>query len=1062
MFDHLDSGSFILLFVLALVGLGVWLVRCLRIRYIKALQRQAEALTADQKRYDELFNSVAIGLYQTDLSGTLLNVNAACATLLGFDAPEALVGMNLDAFYTDKTRRAAWRRMLEREEALARFEWQLQRPDGQALWISESARIIKDAEGQFLYCQGSLEDITPARQAREEMRQQKEYWEALIVHAPVAVVTLDLQHKIVSTNPAFDALFGFRREQIVGRNLDELIVPPGERERASQLTAEVLAGGVVQLAAWRQRADGRLVEVELAGAPVLLDGKQVGAVGIYQDITRRRQAERELIDRQARLEILNKVTLRVAEMTDLTDIMSTMVEYARWSVTADLAVIAALDQETGRVAEVFSSNYPMDAIPPGTEIVGRGVLGLILQGNVVHTPDVTAEAAYCGYPDWHPQIRACLGVPIKYGERILGMMLLGNVESPREFGAHDREVILTLSNLTAVAMHTAYQFTELKEAIALQRKILETAATAVYTVDTAMTITSVNEAFTEITGYTADEIIGRPCTILNSDQCVHCNLFADLSAGPISRQECEITAKSGKRLSIIKNADLIRNERGQVVEGIESFIDVTELIDARRAAEAASRAKGEFLANMSHELRTPLNAILGFVQLMQRSPNFPAEHRQNLQIISQSSENLLDLINDILDMSRIEAGRMTFEPINFDLHALLESVLALFTLRTQKKGLSLQLECAPDVPQFIRTDERKLRQVLLNLLSNAIKFTEKGGVTLRVETAAASGESELTPASLCRLYFEVEDTGIGIAPEELDELFKAFTQTSSGKRSQEGTGLGLPISRRFVELMGGTLSVRSQLGKGSSFRFSIQVEPVTAEQVTQTPPPRQVIGLAPDQPEYRILIVDDRGENRLLIRELLASAGFAVREAANGREAIAMHAAWHPHLIFMDIRMPVMDGYAATQHIKATPEGANTVIVALTASALEEDRQTSLAMGCDDYLRKPVRAIEVFEMVAQHLPVRYVYADHIAPDNKLETVMATFVLTPQALAALPAAWRAEVRAAALRARGDLVQDLITQIQTEHPAVATSLSQLVDEFQFHQIITLLAQAEGLNP
>lgn len=1062
------------LFIIALAALAVWLIRCMRIRYVKALERQAQELTTGQKRYQELFDNVAIGLYQVEPAGEISNVNSACAALLGFETPEALLGQNLHAFYADTARREEWRRMLEREGTLARFEWQIHRPDRESLWVSESAHVIKDASGRTRYYQGSLEDITLARQGREEMRLQKEYWKALIVHAPIAVVTLDLQHNIVSTNPAFDALFGFRRQQMIGRNLDELIVPLGERERASELTAEVLGGAVVQIAAWRQRADGRLVEVELAGAPVILDGQQIGALAVYQDISRRRQAERELIDRQARLEILNKVTLRVAEMTDLADIMSTMIEYARWSVTADVAVIAALDLETGRVAEVFSSNYPMDAVPPETEIAGCAILNLVLQGNVVHSPDITQDPAYHGYPEWHPEIRACLGVPIKYGEHILGLMLLGNVESPREFMAQDREVILTLSNLAAVAMHTAHQFIELQEAIALQRKILDTVATAVYTVDTAMTITSVNEAFTEITGYTADEVIGKPCTILNSGQCTRCELFDIQRAGPIYRQENEITAKSGKRLSIITNADLIRNERGQVVEGIESFIDVTELIDARRAAEAASRAKGEFLANMSHELRTPLNAILGFVQLMQRSPSFPAEHQQNLHIISRSSENLLELINDILDMSRIEAGRVILEPVSFDLYVMLESVLSLFTLRTQKKGLTMQLECAPDVPQFIRTDERKLRQVLINLIGNAIKFTEKGGVTLRVmvkdvnapDTSAAVAVAvvlpDTVPTNLCQLYFEVEDTGMGIAPEEQELLFKAFTQTSSGRKSSEGTGLGLPISHRFVELLGGSISVHSQVGQGATFSFDIQAERASADHVPASQPLRRVVGLAPDQPEYRVLIVDDRGENRLLIRELLASAGFAVREAANGQEAIAMHQVWRPHFIFMDIRMPVMDGYAATQHIKAVPEGKTTVIVALTASALEEDRTLCLAAGCDDYIRKPVRDTEIFEALARHLHVRYVYADYIPPNSKLETTDATFALTAQALAALPAEWRAQVRAAALRARGDLAHELAAHIQAEHPAIATALSQLIDEFQFHRIITLLGQSEGLTP
>ena len=394
------------------------------------------------------------------------------------------------------------------------------------IWITESARVITDSEGVPLQYQGSIEDITLSRQAREEMLRQKEYWEAMILNAPVAVVTLDLQHNIVSANPAFDALFGYRREHIIGYNLDDLIVPAGERKDATSMTGEVVAGGSAHSITQRQRCDGSLVDVELAGVPVVLDGQQVGALAIYQDITKRKQAERELIGRQARLEMLNKVAFRVAEMTELSDIMSTIVEYARWVSNADVAVIASLDLETGRIAEVYSANYPMDTIPAGTEVAGRGILGLVLQGTIVHSPDVTQEPEYGGYPGWHPEIRACLGVPIKYGERVMAIMLLGNIGPQRVFTMQDREVVLTLGNLAAVAMHTAHQFAELTEAIAFQHKTLDTAATAIYTVDTDLRITSINAAFTEITGYTADEVIGQPCILLNGDPCTrHCGLF---------------------------------------------------------------------------------------------------------------------------------------------------------------------------------------------------------------------------------------------------------------------------------------------------------------------------------------------------------------------------------------------------------------------------------------------------------------------------------------------------------------------------------------------------------
>jgi two-component system sensor histidine kinase/response regulator len=1052
---HFDAAIAPLL-TITVAGWITLFVKYVHERDIRTLKHQTRELTTSRQRYRDLFDNVPIGLYQIDPLGQILRANKACARLLGFSNPDALIDVNMHALFVDTARREQWRHLLEREGTLSRFEWQVQFPDGRRVWVAESAHMVKDSAGRPLYYQGSIEDITLQRQARQEMLRQKEYWEALIVHSPVAIVTLDPQHNVISVNTVFESLFGYRLDQVIGHNLDALIVPHADKVDAAELTGKVLAKGeTVHTITQRQRRDGTLVDIELDAAPVILDGEQVGALAVYQDITQRKVAERELIGRQARLEMLNKVAFRVAEMTQLSDIMTTIVEYARWVADADVAVIAALDLQTGHINEVYSANYPMESIPVGTEIAGRGVLGLVLRGNIVHSPDVTQEADYVGYPGWHPRIRACLGVPVKYGERVLAVILLGNLTPERNFSSQDREVVLTLSHLAAVAMHTAHQFAELNKAIAFQQKTLDTAATAIYTVDTDLRITSINDAFTEITGYTEDEIIGKPCSLFEGNPCLrHCGLFNPQRTAPIYRQECEVTAKSGQRLTIIKNAELVYDERGQVVGGIESFIDVTALIVARREAEAASRAKGEFLANMSHELRTPLNAILGFAQLMQRSASFPEEHRQSLQIISRSGENLLELINDILDMSKIEAGRTTLDPDDFDLHATLESVLSMLNVRAEKKGLRLTLQCAPDVPQFVRTDERKLRQVLINLLGNAVKFTPQGSITLRVMVNGIHDDVDQKKSSY-HLRFEIQDTGVGIAPEEMDTLFEAFTQTESGRRSKEGTGLGLPISRQFVRMMGGDLTVQSQPDQGSNFTFDIQVEHAQEEHTVMKQPARQVIGLMPDQPEYRILVVDDREENRILIRKLLEEVGFSVHEAADGQEAIKVHARWRPHLIFMDMRMPVMDGYEATQRIKATLQGQATVIVALTASALEENRTVSFSVGCDDFVRKPFHDADIFDALARHLNVRYIYADQ---DQAIKQHDATppsgAQLTPQMLTTLPAEWLAQLRDVATRARGDLVLDLVAQIEAEHAPVATALVQLVDEFQFDRIIALL--------
>ncbi|MCP4693987.1 MAG: response regulator, partial [Desulfobacterales bacterium] len=409
-------------------------------------------------------------------------------------------------------------------------------------------------------------------------------------------------------------------------------------------------------------------------------------------------------------------------------------------------------------------------------------------------------------------------------------------------------------------------------------------------------------------------------------------------------------------------------------------------LEAQRAAESANHAKSAFLANMSHELRSPLNAILGFARVMDRNRAIPPGEKENLAIIRRSGEHLLTLINDVLDMSKIEAGRTVLNERDMDMLRLLDDVEGMFRLKAEEQGLRLAFECDADVPRYVRTDESKLRQVLVNLLNNALKFTKEGGVTVKIEycpstiekSGKKSGEkdknlqssifnSQSSIPGLFKLQFSISDTGPGIAPDEQDSLFEAFIQAETGRKSLEGTGLGLPISRKFIQMMGGDITVESEVGKGAVFRFRIRAELETAR------PDRRVIALAPDQPRYRILIVDDIESNRSLLLELLAPPGFELREAANGEEAVDIRREWEPHLIFMDMRMPVMDGLEAAKRIKGMPHGRAAVIVAVTANAFEEDRAAALSAGCDDFVRKPFREADIFDMMTKHLGARFDY-----------------------------------------------------------------------------------------
>ncbi|MCC5667287.1 response regulator [Nostoc sp. CHAB 5784] len=564
---------------------------------------------------------------------------------------------------------------------------------------------------------------------------------------------------------------------------------------------------------------------------------------------------------------------------------------------------------------------------------------------------------------------------------------------------------------------------------------------------------------------------------------------------------------------------------------------------------AANLAKSEFLANMSHELRTPLNAILGFTQVMSRDYSLSGEHQENLAIINRAGEHLLNLINDILEMSKIEAGRITLNTSSFDLIHVLKKLEEMQHASAASKNLELVFEYAQNIPKYIETDENKLCQVLLNLLGNAIKFTNTGRVTLRVKLGAGSWETEEQGEQNLphppHLFFEVQDTGCGIAPQELDLLFEAFEQTEIGRKFQQGTGLGLAISRKYVQLMKGDITVNSIPGVGSRFAFDIQIALTCPREMPTNQVRYQTLALAPTEKAYRILVVDDSKESRMLLVKILTFVGFEVREARDGSEAVANWESWQPHLIFMDMRMPVMDGYEATRIIKAkqigyraantlrrfpkseqllssgsqylasgfpdsgesevlvvplfktqlgtaspTPEATsvmendangaakrsptalappddfsgaeqscsntNTIIIALTASAFEEERQKILSIGCDDFIRKPFTQEVLLEKLSQHLGLKYTNQVENTNTTVVDEATPMFITVTELLSHLSEMspeWLQHIYYAAASCSDELILELLKQIPSDNSQVFKVLRDLANNYQFEKIMEL---------
>jgi PAS domain S-box-containing protein len=571
----------------------------------------------------------------------------------------------------------------------------------------------------------------------------------------------------------------------------------------------------------------------------------------------------------------------------------------------------------------------------------------------------------------------------------------------------------------------------------------------------------VNPAWEQCTGYRLDEVRGQKPQSMKSGlhtREFYAELWDAITAGRVWRGEFCNRRKTGELYWEAAAIAPVQNDAGIITHFVAAKEDITsrrqaaqELRDAKEAADAASRAKGDFLANMSHEIRTPLNAIIGFSQLLLRNPKLTPDQQRQLTTISRSGEHLLEIIDAILEISRIDARRITFNPVDLDLHQLLDDLERMLSLRTRAKQLRFRVERQSDLPRYINTDKTKLHQILINLLANAVKFTPDGGeVTLRVR---AVDEADQT----LRLYVEVEDSGIGIVPKDLTHLFEPFFQAESARRATDGAGLGLSISREYVRLFGGELTATSQPGLGSTFRFDFRVtltDPVAiASERTHR---RRELYLSPESPVCRVLVVDDCRENCERIEHLLVPIGFEVRGVANGLDAVSLCQSWLPNLVVIDFCMPAMEGHDATRRIRAA-RGWDVKILALSASVLSDDTQRALDTGSDAVLRKPFRGEELLDLIKLLTGIEYLYDDSRTQETDAADVRP--LPTAENLSCLPPELTDRLREASLRANHRKMHELIREVQPLDALLADQLRNLVQRFDFNALQTLLGKPES---
>ena len=921
--------------------------------------------------------------------------------------------------------------------------------------------------------QATLETLVKKRTAA--LRQREAYLAGLLDTLGEGVFTLDLPHgcagdrRITYTNRAITEILGYSPEEMSGRS-SRMLYPSdaGYLDQGRRLAEGVAAGlRYIHTEQEMRHRDGHPVLVALNSTFLAGDGPSLTVITILRDVTERRRAEE-------RIRRVNRCLL---------------------SLGSDFQV--NVDRLTALAGELLGGSCALSYRLVGGKLRLQGQWRLPAEfrhrddlegavcGDVIRHPCGTArfipDLLDSEYARTDPNVLACdlrssLCHNVRCGEATVGSLCVffPKVVAP----SPDDERLLGLL-AAALAVEKSRQDAEerLRDSETRYRQLVENTSDILYAIDRNGRFAYVGSQAARY-GLQPERMIGEEfvLSILPEDRDhVSADIARLLETGEEVATLFRLKVPSGVTPWFEARSRISRNEAGEAT-GISGVVrDVTEREEAKQAleqanaeleqrvaerteqleqaketAERANRAKSDFVANMSHEIRTPLNAIIGFAQILERDASLGTKQGEQVHTILRSGQHLLKLINDILDISKIEAGGLTMDTVDFCFDELLQDLEMMFRSRAEAKGIWLAVERGQGVPRYLTADEAKLRQVLINLIGNAVKLTRTGGVTVRVRVVAPAKDTAGNDKAY-RLVVEVEDTGPGISVQDRSRIFDAFQQSETGKEAG-GTGLGLTIVRRLVELLGGRITMESQVGKGSCFCFEVPVQPAEGEVASRVPSSNHVVGLEPGTGPLRILVVDDAKDNRDLLRALLEPVGFEVKEAANGLEALEIFTVWVPQAVLMDMRMPVMDGYETTRRIRAIAKDRAIAVIAVTASApLTDEQNEALATGMDGYVRKPVKQEEIFAAIGNSLGLRYVFAEETGKPRRMSRP-----ITREELASLPEELVAAMRQAV--EKGDMValKELIGRVEQLNTEAAHELQRLAKNYDYAKLSLLLAQ------
>jgi PAS domain S-box-containing protein len=980
---------------------------------IEEKEKQIAQMQDERMLFRTIIDLIPDAIYVKDTEGRKTLANPKEVHFAGKNSEDEVLGKTDSDLYPEDQAGSAFKEdqfVLETGNPVLDIDGKLTDRDGNFHWILASKTPLRNTHGTITGIVGISRDITERKKVEEALRESETNFHTFFETVDDMIFVSNVSGEIFYANNAVTHNLGYSPEELKGMHILD-VHPAAKRAEAEKIFGEMLAGIQSSCLLPLANKNGILIPVETRVWFGKWNGKAC-VFGISKDLSKEQEARDKY----------NKI----------------------FNSSPALMLLLTLDER--RISEINDTFLQKTGLSRG-DIIGR----IITEVELLNFAEDQNEVA----------------VKLMGKQRVTGLeLVLKTRQGGLINGVLSREIIESNGKLYFLIVIT--DISDIKQA---ERNLIESnnrydnladhSRVITWEVNAKGLYTYISHVVSTVLGYKPEEITGikhfydfHPREERKGFKAAAFEVFARKEY--FRNLESAVETKEGKIVWVSTNGIPVLDDQGNLAGYRGTDTDITEkkkteiiLLNAKREAEAANKSKSAFLANMSHEIRTPLNAIIGFSQLLNRDQLISERQMEYIKSITRAGEHLLSLINDILELSKMEAGRIELHPANVDLYALFDDIQLIFSERSQSKHLQFIFETSDDLPRYVVVDGNKLRQIFVNLIGNAIKFTDEGGIAVRIRVDSVGEMKNL-------LIVEVQDSGSGIPENEAGKLFKHFEQTSSGISKSSGTGLGLALSRELAILMGGNITFTSEPGKGSVFTFYVEIEEGQTE-IYEPVITKRVIGISNPQEIYRILVVDDKEENLQVVCHLLGWVGFDTREAENGEEAIAKFQEWNPHLILMDMRMPVMDGYEATRQIKSTEKGKNTPVIALTASAFEEERAKIEPLGMHGFIRKPFRENELFGAIGTALGIEYLYEEGKTPSSHPIYLYDDMAMDDD-IARLPSTLVMQMQEAIAVADIDLFIELTGKIDTAYSGIVPHLLALANNYDYDYLKQILNQKD----